>query len=433
MPLDTKTICRLLQNANRPELAKILGEVWETPLLDYADQLWEKPVAPPPFEIELREAFEIEFCRIGYTEIEAKAYSTALDRTRVLQTATHLTVSEGPTFLALHHLSLLGLPVAETYFVGAFSGVPFANAAWSGCLNFSNRFDLETVIDPKAPGFAELKRAESDRYRDSTERRISFIPGSMRDSRVYQSKVPEKLTSLLPYISEPIRKYVPVVKPGDEFTAWASQFSAAQMRKIMPGKSVLYFDLNEVIRTYLILVLKNSQHPLFRFLFEPTIRKTVLDEFSPETPLFTVEVHHKNKIRQETVVFKDDMLQSQNFQLEVSPEKIIKALESGTLCPGLFITFTTLCFINALICFGSFEQVEYLAEFRRKWLKLGFLEQEIVRAVNTSALTSGRCIEESGVAVNPLDLLLGFRWSFMENQTVGELMRPLLPRLGIEV
>ena len=176
MPLDTKTICRLLQNANRPELAKILGEVWETPLLDYADQLWEKPVAPPPFEIELRKAFETEFCRIGYNEIEAKAYSTALDRTRVLQTATHLTVSEGPTFLALHHLSLLGLPVAETYFVGAFSGVPFANAAWSGCLNFSNRFDLGTVIDPKAPGFAELKRAESDRYRASTERRLSFIP-----------------------------------------------------------------------------------------------------------------------------------------------------------------------------------------------------------------------------------------------------------------
>jgi len=30
-------------------------------------------------------------------------------------------------------------------------------------------------------------------------------------------------------------------------------------------------------------------------------------------------------------------------------------------------------------------------------------------------------------------LLLGLRWSFKENQTVGELMRPLLPRLGIEV
>ena len=122
MPLDTKTICHLLQNANRPELAKILGEVWETPLLDYAEQLWEKPVAPPPFEIELREAFETEFCRIGYTEIEAKAYSTALDRTRVLQTATHLTVSEGPTFLALHHLSLLGCLLQQHTLLEPFPG-----------------------------------------------------------------------------------------------------------------------------------------------------------------------------------------------------------------------------------------------------------------------------------------------------------------------
>jgi len=433
MQLETKNIFRSLQNVNRPELAKILGEVWEMSVSEYAHGLWEKPVSPPLLETGLREAFEKEFYRIGYSEVEAKALSASLERTRVLQTATHLTASEGPTFLALHHLSLLGLPVTETYFVGAYSGVPFANAAWSGCLNFSDRFDIETVLDIKAPGFAELKRAELDRSRDSIEKRISLMPGSMRDSRVYQSKVPERLSLLLPYINEPVRKYVPAVKQGDEFTTWASQFSAAQMRQIVPGKSIVYFDLNEVIRAYLILVLKNSQHPMFRILFEPTTRKIVLNEFSPETPLFIVEVQYKNKIRQETVVFKDDMFQSQNFQLEISPEKIIKELESGTLCPGLFLTFTTLCFINALICFGSFEQVEYLAEFRQKWLKLDFLEQEIVSTVNTSAFTSGLCIEESGIAVNPLDLLLGFRWSFKENQTVGELMRPLLPRLGVEV
>ena len=432
MPFDIKNICSSLHNANRPELAKILGEVWEIPLLEYADRLWKKPVCPPVFETELLEAFETEFYRIGYTEVEAKIYSTALERTRVLQTATHLTASEGATFLAIHHLSLLGLPVAETYFVGAYSGVPFANSAWSGCLNFSNRFDLETVVDTKAPIFLELKRAESDRSRDSVERRISFIPGSMKDSRVYQSKVPERLTSLMPYITESVRKYVPVVSQGDEFTVWASEFSAAQLRQIIPGKSIVYFDLNEVIRTYLVSVLKNSQHPLFRLLFEPKIRTAVLDEFSLEIPLFTVQVNHKNKIRQESVVFKDGVLKSQNFLLKVSPEIIIKELETGILCPGLFLTFTTLSFINALVCFGSFEQVEYLAEFRQKWLKLGILEQEIVSTVNTSALTSGRCIDEYGEAVNPIDLLLGYKWSFRENITVGELMSPLLPHFGIE-
>jgi len=92
-----------------------------------------------------------------------------------------------------------------------------------------------------------------------------------------------------------------------------------------------------------------------------------------------------------------------------------------------------LSFINGLTCFGSFEQVEYLAEFKRRWLKLDLLEQEVVRTVNISALTSGRCVDEAQAVVHPLDLLLGLEWSFPENITVGELMKPLLGRLGAEV
>jgi len=433
MPLDIKTIRSSLLKAARPELAEILGEVWEMPLHDYAALLWKNSASTPPLEAELRNAFEIEFCRMGFTEHVSEAYSAALERTRVLQTATHLTASEGPTFLALHHLALLGLPPEETYFVGSYSGVPFANAAWSGCLNLSDRFELESVISHQAPGFAELKRADSDRSRDSNERRISFIPGSMRDTLVYHSSVPEKLISLLPHIAEPIRRIAPNAKIGDDFTVWASQFSANQLRQIIPEKSIVYFDLNEVIRNYLIEVLKNSRHPLFRLLFHRKIYETVFAEFSQTTPLFTVGVHHKNKVRHEAVIIKGDLLQSQNFQLEASQENIIKELETGALCPGLFLTFTTLSFINGLICFGSFEQVEYLSEFQRKWLKLGFLDQEIVRAANTRAFTSGRCVDETGEGVHPLDLLLGLEWSFAKNQTVADLMEPLLFRLGVIV
>ena len=114
-------------------------------------------------------------------------------------------------------------------------------------------------------------------------------------------------------------------------------------------------------------------------------------------------------------------------------EKIIHGLEKGLLCPGLFLVFTVLSFINGLTCFGSFEQVEYLAEFKRRWIKIGFLEQELVRTVNITALTSGRCVDENETVVHPLDLLLGLEWSFPENITVGELMKPLLGRLGVAV
>ncbi len=146
MSFDAKSIQSALQKAKRPELAKILSEVWNLSLTEYSSKIWETTAAPPPLEVELRQAFTTEFCRIGFTEWQAQSYCAELERTRLLQTATHLTASEGPTFLALHNLALLGIPQGETYFVGSYSGVPFANVAWSGCLNFNNRIDLESVI-----------------------------------------------------------------------------------------------------------------------------------------------------------------------------------------------------------------------------------------------------------------------------------------------
>ena len=65
----------------------------------------------------------------------------------------------------------------------------------------------------------------------------------------------------------------------------------------------------------------------------------------------------------------------------------------------------------------------------KKWLKLDILDNEIVHKSNTNAFTSGRCVDESGEGIHPLDLLLGMEISFNENQTVGELMEPLLSRL----
>ena len=433
MQLNRKTIRTLLQSAKRPVLAEILAKHWEVPLFEYSNSLWENSASLPPFEKELQNAFEQEFCRTGLNLQEAKSFCKRLEISRVLQTSTHLTVSEGPTFLALHHLALLGMPPQETYFVGAYSGIPFANSAWSGCLNFSNRFELETVISSQTPGFKNLVRADADRSRDSTERRISLIPGKMRDTTVFQSKITEKTANMLPCFSTQIHKHSPPFTIENDFTVWATQFCANQLRHIIPEKSLLFFDLNEVIRNYLQTVLKNSEHPLFRLLFDSKIRETVFAEFPTEQSLFTVEVLHKNKLRQESVVIQGEMLRSMNFEIKLTPENIVQELERGVLCPGLFLVFTTLSFINGFICFGSFEQVQYLTDFKRRWLKLNFLENETVRNVKVNSLTSGRCVDESNEAVYPLDLLLGFEWSFAENKTVGELMTPLLPRLGVTV
>ena len=151
--------------------------------------------------------------------------------------------------------------------------------------------------------------------------------------------------------------------------------------------------------------------------------------FPSDTPLFTVDVNYKNKMRQESVVLNGDELHSQNYKLKLTQKNLINEINSGALCPGLFLGFTALSFINGFICFGSFEQVEYLAGFKQKWLKLDLLDKEIVHKSNTSAFTSGRCVDESGEGIHPLDLLLGLEMRFNENRTVSELLGPLLSRL----
>ena len=231
------------------------------------------------------------------------------------------------------------------------------------------------------------------------------------------------------HFSEPILGISPKAKTGDDFTKWASQFCTNQLGKIFPSKSIIYFDLNEVISNYLALVIANSNHPINRLFFDNAVRNSVFAVFASDTPLFTVDVNYKNKMRQESVVLNGDELHSQNYMLKLTQENLINEIKSGALCPGLFLGFTALSFLNGFICFGSFEQVEYLAGFKQKWLKLDLLENEIVQKSNTSAFTSGRCLDESGEGIHPLDLLLGMEMKFNENQTVGELMEPLLSRL----
>ena len=62
MSFDAKSIQSALQKAKRPELARILSEGWNISLSEYSTSLWETTSEPPSLEIELRQAFETEFC-----------------------------------------------------------------------------------------------------------------------------------------------------------------------------------------------------------------------------------------------------------------------------------------------------------------------------------------------------------------------------------
>lgn len=421
-------IFEALRKNGRVQLANILEQWGQMPVKEYSVRLYEYQV-PCALEPELQQAFRAELQRLNYSQSQREHILADLEQTRVLQTTTHLTASEGPTFFAIHWLACLGLSSEHYYPIGSFSGVPFSNTAWSGCLNYSNRYALEQLLDPVSPLYQDLFRAEKDRGRDTTERRILLIPGFLREALVYRTLIPERIQHILPYLCPPLQSLLPQAQVGASYSQWALQCCQNVSTHLLDQKKMVYFDLNEVISHYLLSILSQPSHPLYRIFFDIARQTQVLEEFGQKLTFFTAPYHEKNKEKWAPLTMRDKMLQGPRHQFPLTPESIIHAIQEGQLCPGVFLTFTILSFLNGFKCLGSFEQIEYLTQFQEKWLRLGFFDQEMVRGVGTDGMTTGRFVDEEGLPVFPLDVILGTDWDFPDGARIQDLVDPLLSRL----
>ena len=194
---------------------------------------------------------------------------------------------------------------------------------------------------------------------------------------------------------------------------------------------MIYFDLNEVIRNYLIKVISSPQHPMTLVLLNPEKRSQTLDFLGPETFFFSFNTNHRNRIRLKSVNFQENPIEEAQGNFEMDVEKLLQKLKDRTLCPTLFICFTVLVFLNGLNCIGSFEQVEYLKRFKINWNRLAFPGILPEHLQVTKKLSCGRMISTEGNPIYPLDLILGTKPSFAEPPCLGRWLEPLFPRLGL--
>ena len=128
---------------------------------------------------------------------------------------------------------------------------------------------------------------------------------------------------------------------------------------------------------------------------------------------------------------RENRLEGQNYSLNMEEEKLVQMLQERTLCPGLFIGFSVLVYLNGLSCLGSFEQVEYLARFKKIWQHFEFQGAVPQEQLQTRRLSCGRMISKDGKPVYPLDLILRKKTELEKPQTFSEWMEPLFPRLGL--
>jgi len=165
---------------------------------------------------------------------------------------------------------------------------------------------------------------------------------------------------------------------------------------------VVPLELEKIVEKILRFDLKNRNSLIWKIMFEPTLRKTVLDELDNAGACWNLSrlkkrMHmsqlndsDKKKVNSCGTLFFwgindvgrrvplhlvssgdqnaffigiDD--HNNSWQLAYTPEAILTALNEGRLLPSLFTCFIVLSFARGVKCIGSYFQSEYLPNMKK--------------------------------------------------------------------
>ncbi|MBT4286204.1 MAG: hypothetical protein HOD92_02620 [Deltaproteobacteria bacterium] len=390
--------------ANYPNLSTVFSKYQDMPLKEFSSRLFDKK--PVEIESELLNALKKEWQALGWCSNDILKASQQLMEVPVIQTAHHVTPTNGPTFLTLDLMSLCGLNSNLYYLVGANSGVAFSNSAWTGSLSYEN-LRLQDLLEKNSATYQQV--IKSNREREShgnTEHRYSLIPARQRDQLSYGVEISEGIFNKYSNLNLKLRKQLPQMERRKLYNRWALKSCEKIQKFVFNQENILYFDINQVITNYLIQILEkeDSTHPVFQVFFgdkTDSIWK-VFNEF----PAFLGTYSGKKSYKVEQLYWKKSGLvgKKTNYS-DLNPECLLKLLKQTKICPAVFITFFILKYVNGISCLGSFNQIEYLENIRQKLLDYSPNWQLHLVAETDNMLTTGRVFND-GEPYWPLDMFL---------------------------
>ncbi len=415
-----------------PELAEIFGSEWQTPLSRYAGRLYQK--ASRKLEPQLINAFRQELASMGSDTATIQKALDQLQQTPVLQTSHHITPTHGPTFLALDLICLSGLPSSELYLIGANTGVPFSNSAWSGALSYGS-LDLDRLYRRDTRAYRQALKSQQERTaHGEADCRVSLIPSRQRDQLVFGTPLVRYQADLYDQFSEELQCLLPEMDVEQPYSHWSALTAAQIQSRIFEQRPFLIFDINRVISRYLVDILTGyPDHPCSILLSDSKKSADILSAFE-NPPICLGSYCGKKSEKIDPLTWKGNGLFSLKRGLQqLNREALIRQLEEQALCPGIFLLFFVLRFINGIRCLGSFSQVGYLESFRKQW-KLTTPDWDWDLDLEPDyheSLTTGRLVR-GGKAIWPLDLALENKSlsidSFADVE-MGEFWQPIVSQL----
>ena len=414
-----------------PSLAQIFKQNWDIPLSEYASQLYQK--TPVPIESDLIHSFEDEWRDAGYTDEQIKTALRQLEETPVIQTSHHVTPTNGPGFLCIDLISLAGLSSFDCYLVGANSGVSFSNTAWSGALSYG---DLPTaeLLEQSSASYSQARRSAKERHRHGeTSARISLIPSNQRDQLVYGTKIGPYQLKLFSDFSQSLKTIQTPRERGEAYSQWAITTCMNIQNRVFNTANIFYFDINRVIKRYLLKVLEaDKEHLIKQLFFSKELSKIVQETFQSLSPFLGTYRGKKSEKVDRLRWERHQLIGSKQIYEIDSVETLHHLIKEDRICPGLFLVFLVLRFLNGIRCLGSFNQVEYLEVYRQKWIGLNLKWNLDLDPDCPNVLTTGR-LSIKKKPIWPLDLYLKKqRLSIkdFENWKMSQFWSPIVTQLS---
>lgn len=413
-----------------PILSEVFSRHWDTPLKTYAATLYQKP--PTSLEPELVSSFQEEWCDMGCPAPTIAKAVRQLEQNPVLQTAHHITPTNGPTFLTLDLISLSGLKADQIYLVGANSGVAFSNSAWTGALSFG-RLALSDLLRTNTGAFRQANKSSIERNNQGEpNQRITIIPSRQRDQLVFGYRLTPFQAKIAGQFTDQLKELTGEIIEGELYSHWSAKTCTAVQKKTFGRENILIFDINRVVQRYLIKIFsKATDHPVKRLFFSSPENIDILSMFN-QPFMFLGSRQGKKSFKVNSLFWENNGLESDKTgSQKYDRQGLIEGLEKELLCPGIFISFFILRFLNGIRCLGSFFQIEYLEEYRRNWEKLNLNWGLDLQPDYLQSLTTGRLYKQ-GHPLWPLDMAIKQQILIIEDYALwkmGELWTPVVNQL----
>jgi len=431
--MDVNELIKTLESQGKNTLANVIAKSGNLTIDQYSKYLWDYDTQIP-LEPALIQAFQMEFKRLGIDEIKGSEIIDSFEKYRTLQTAPHtgLLDSTSVPAMALHTVALESIPFDSYYVVGTFSGIPFGNDSYPGALSFNINNDFENIIDKESVYYNSFKKRQIDRIRDvENERynRMALYENTMRDDLVYRSVIPPLFKSVYPYLNNKVKDYLKYQDGDTDFTKVMLNSVQSFSQKLFNNEKIIFVDINEVITNYLTIVLKDTDHFIYKMFFNEDTHKKVMEIWSHNAHFFYDIVKTDSGKKQVHAYIESLLLKNIHNQQEINPEKLIQKLKNDRFCPGVFLGFTVLSFLNGFQCFGSFKQVSYLTDYKKTWLESNLLPTDITN-VRTDSLTTGALPNENDQYKTAIDIILGASWQSPDGNTkFNDMLFPIQDRL----